>query len=334
MMARKTSTAMAAFTTGLISLGFVLAEEPKPIIPPVTATAPIAQPNPPQAAPALPVLPVQAAPALSVMPMRTAPGPFPQAVDKGIQGLATNSKSSEKQVVIEATFLEMRTDFVSEIGLTADRPKNAENSSLLVTCLSSRERKMLAALMRAKPSEVDIISRPQMIMADGQTGYCQVGSSLPMTAIFETNPKDGKAAPDITYATVGLTMRVTPKVSKDSGSVRLTLEPQTSRVVDLDTASENLAVPARAESPDKAHSAQIAGKEGVESNQVTVIESVQLRTSVVLPNGGTVVIGKKVESNTVIETKNLVTGTTVTERGTVSNMMLWIFTVHVIAEKP
>ena len=114
------------------------------------------------------------------MPMRAAPGPFPQAVEKEIQELATNLQAGGKQVVIQVTCVEVSGDFVSEIGLTADRPNSNQNSSVIVTCLSPRERKMLAALMRAKPSEVDYISRPQMTVVDGQTGYCQVGSNYPL----------------------------------------------------------------------------------------------------------------------------------------------------------
>jgi hypothetical protein len=329
MIARKALTAMMAASLGFIGLGFVLADEPKPIVPYVVP--PTAQPNPTQAAL------LSSPPPLMVIQ----PAAVPVTAGKRPNPLAHNLKPGEKQIQINVTCVEMGTDYVSEIGLIADRPKNKENSSLLVTCLNRRESKMLEALIRAKPGEMDILSRPQLKVADGGKGYIEAMALVPgaggTPVPLIPNSQDVKALPPPPppgVANVGRSLIVTATVSKDNSYVQLKLEPQRARVVDLDTASENFAIPAQAETPDKAQSVQSAGKQGVESNQVTVFETVQLMTSVVLPNGGTVVIGQKVESPTVIQKKNLETGTTVTERGTTSNMFLWVITANVIVEKP
>jgi hypothetical protein len=323
MFTRKVLTLMVAVALGLVSLGFVLAEDPKPIIPPVTAANP-------------PPIPTQAAPKPAHPMMVMPPTALLVAGEKRSNPFAANLKPGEKQVMIEVTCLEMGIDVVSEIGLTADRPKNAENSSLLVTCLSPRERKMFEALMRAKTKEggVDILSRPQLCIADGQTGFCQIGGQVPQMTGFDTNAKDGKGVPVVTYATIGLTLKVTPKVSKDNGYIHLLLEPQRARIVDLGNALDNLALPFQAATSASAQGVQFPAKQGVETIQATTVESVQLTTSVVLPTDGTVVIGKKGEVHTATQTKNLETGTTVTERGTTTNMMLWVITAHVIVGNP
>ncbi|HEV3386056.1 MAG TPA: hypothetical protein VG097_14650 [Gemmata sp.] len=332
MIARKALTAMMALTLGLMCLGFVLAaDEPKPMVPSIV----------PPAAPPFPT-PVAPNPSFPIMPMTPAAVPAAMAKQgKQIAPSAPNLKPGEKQVQISVTCVEMGTDFVSEIGLTADRPKNKENSSLLVTCLNRRESKMLEALIRAKPGEIDILSKPQLAIPDGGKGYIEAMALVPgaggTPVPLIPNSQDVKAVPPpppARFANVGLSLIVTAAVSKDNSYVQLKLEPQRARMVDLNTASENIPVPARAETPDKRQSVQIAGTQGVESNQVTVFETVQLMTSVVIPNGGTVVIGQKVESNTTIEKKKLETGITVTERGTANNMFLWVITANVIVGKP
>jgi hypothetical protein len=343
MITRRALTLMVATSLGLASFGILQADDPKPIIPQVMA--PGAQPNPPlipmQAAP--PTIPSVAAPTPQatpmpvppVMPMAPAATKEPVAIEKQIEQGAQNLKPGQKQVWINVTCVEMGPDIISEIGLTADRPKNMENSSLLVTCLSPRERKMLEALVRAKQKqgEIDIISRPQMCIADGEAGFCQVGQVVPTG--HEISTKDGKSVPQVTYMTVGLTTKVTPKISKDNCFISLRLEQQRARVVDLANASENLALPVPVEAPEKAEVVQARAKEAVENTPATTFESVQITTSVTVPTGGAAVIGKRVEpKSTIIQKKNMLTGAIEIEHTTTNSMFLWIVTAHAVVGKP
>jgi len=324
LIARKALTLMATVALGLVSLGLAIADDPKPIIPPVST------PNPPSSYP-----PATPYPTPPVMPMRAVSAPELPTVEKQVQGLAHHLKQGEKQVSISLSCLEMTADFASEIGLTADRPKNMESSSLLVTFLNRREGKMLEALIRARQSgEVDVFARPQLIVSDGKSGFFQCGAQVPQPAPFEPSPNNGKAVPPPTLLNVGITMKVTPTISKDNGSIHLKLEPQSARVVDLGNAVDNLALPVPPKTPEHAQGVELSAKQGVENPQATVFESVQLTTSVVLPTGGTVVIGKKSEANTLIQTKNLETGTIVTERVTTSRLFLWVITANAIVGKP
>ena len=73
---------------------------------------------------------------------------------------------------------------------------------------------------------VDILSRPQLMLTDNQTGFFQVGQSFPLlgNAVLATG---GLSQQSINYVDTGIVLRVTPRISPD-GRVLMRVEPQIS----------------------------------------------------------------------------------------------------------
>src|SRR5262249_30888284 len=94
--------------------------------------------------------------------------------------------------------------------------------------LSPREARMFNALIRAQKEKgaIDIISHPQLVVQDNQTGFCQVGQNFPYTVQEEVKGKDGKAVKiaKIEYQPVGVTLKATPRISDDGKSILLRVE--------------------------------------------------------------------------------------------------------------
>ena len=83
-------------------------------------------------------------------------------------------------------------------------------------------------LIRAlkQQGRIEILSRPQIQVADNQTGFVQVGQDFPtLTASILSGV--GTAQQSIEYRPIGITLRVTPRVSPD-GKVLMRVEPQIS----------------------------------------------------------------------------------------------------------
>jgi type II secretory pathway component GspD/PulD (secretin) len=75
---------------------------------------------------------------------------------------------------------------------------------------------------------IDVLSRPQVQVADNQTGYIQVGANYPYLG-NSTVTGTGVATQTILYQPIGVTMRVTPRVNPD-GKVLMRVEPQVASV--------------------------------------------------------------------------------------------------------
>jgi hypothetical protein len=88
---------------------------------------------------------------------------------------------------------------------------SSDTFSLLVRALKAQGR-------------VDILSRPQLQVADNQTGFVQVGQNFPYLG-NSTLTATGAAQQSIQYEPTGVTMRVTPRVNPD-GKVLMRVEPQ------------------------------------------------------------------------------------------------------------
>ena len=91
---------------------------------------------------------------------------------------------------------------------------SSDTFSLLVRALKAQGR-------------VDVLSRPQLQVADNQTGYMNVGQQFPFptTSTITT----GLAQQGIDYRDIGVSLRVTPRVNPD-GKVLLRVEPNVSSV--------------------------------------------------------------------------------------------------------
>jgi hypothetical protein len=87
-----------------------------------------------------------------------------------------------------------------------------------------------ALLIRALQAQgrIDILSRPQVQVADNQTGFVQVGQNFPYLGP-STLTATGVAQQSIEYQPIGVTMRVTPRVNPD-GKVLMRVEPQVASV--------------------------------------------------------------------------------------------------------
>jgi type II secretion system protein D len=84
-------------------------------------------------------------------------------------------------------------------------------------------------LIRALKAQgrVEILSRPQIQVADNQTGFVQVGQDFPF--LSTANATLGVTQQSIEYRPIGVTMRVTPRVNPD-GKVLMRVEPAVSSV--------------------------------------------------------------------------------------------------------
>ncbi len=277
MFARKLKTLMAAVAFGLTSLGFVLADDPKPSLPAVL-------PNP-----------------INPPPFSSQPGPQPVIGSPMGPAPLLNPQVElrETQVVIDILCVEMPAGFCEESGLTIDRtpPKAGEKLPTSTAILSDREAKMLKALIRINPDS-STLSRPMVTVCDGQTGYLQVGANYPYIPSTEISSTEEKtvSTPDarkIAYALLGVSCKLTPKIGKDGRSVTLAVEPQVGWLVEGQIKVPGTPVGFQGSSAKTQIEILRPGK-GAEG--LVFIQS-SLSASVVVPVGGTAVIGPSVSAS-------------------------------------
>lgn len=136
---------------------------------------------------------------------------------------------------------------------------SSDTFSLLVRALKAQGR-------------VDVLSRPQIQVADNQTGYMSVGQSFPTPG--QQVITNGLAQQSIEYRDVGITLRVTPRVNPD-GKVLMRVEPSVSSVQ--------------------------PGTVAVGGVQASVINQQLVQTTVLASDGETIVLGGLI---TKLETRN------------------------------
>ena len=214
------------------------------------------------------------------------PKPVPAAVLASPPKTADDKKPAgeEKMILIQSLCFEVEDGLCGRCGFDDPSP----------WVLTPRELKMLSELIRTAKDR-EILSRPQLIVTDNQTGFVQVGQQVPLVVLSEEKKeKDGRAVnvQQVKYENVGLTLRVTPRVSADGRSVVLHAETQSTQV-----------------SPQPADLGN-----GVKS---AVINSQTCQTTVVLPVGGTSLIRA---------------ATTKQADGTVREQ-LWLLTPHIVRTK-
>jgi type II secretion system protein D len=85
-------------------------------------------------------------------------------------------------------------------------------------------------LLRALKTQgrVEILSRPQLQVADNQTGYMNIGQSYPILG-GSTIATGGLAQQSVTYVDIGVSLQITPRVNPD-GKVLLRVAPTVSSV--------------------------------------------------------------------------------------------------------
>ena len=321
-----TRKALVLFVLGIISLGFVLADDPKPMPTPQPAPPPVSTVVPTQAVqPVMPAAPAQGVkpqpiPVLHLPPRPGEPVPppmrkrpfkvaEPEPIGPQLEQLAKKLKPSEKKVFMEMATVEMESGFIAESGLTTGVP--SEKSSLLVTCVTRREVKLLDALIRASAltGRVQLAARPSLIIGDGQTGYCQGGVNIP----YETDGKVVFMSSPIT-GNLGYSLKITPEISKDNRFVHLKMELQSARVESSESVLVEAGTPPIALEPaTQTQTALPKESPGVQTSPTMASETAS--TTLILPSGGTVVIGR------------------ISESGSKTTEYLWVVTPHVVCGK-
>jgi type II secretory pathway component GspD/PulD (secretin) len=95
-----------------------------------------------------------------------------------------------------------------------------------IFAIQSNSLNLLVRALKAQ-GRIDILSRPQLHVADNQVGYINVGQNYP-TPTGQNLTVSGSQV-GVQYVPVGITMRVTPRVNPD-GKVLMRVEPQVSSV--------------------------------------------------------------------------------------------------------
>jgi type II secretory pathway component GspD/PulD (secretin) len=135
-------------------------------------------------------------------------------------------------------------------------------------------------------------------MLDGQTGYMQVGTNYPYVTSTDIISTDGKTvsthdARKIAYALHGVSCKLTPKIGKDGRSVTLAVEPQVGWLVEGQIKVPGTPVGFQGSSAKTQIEIVRPGKD---AEGLVFIQS-SLSTSVVVPAGGTAVIGPSVSTS-------------------------------------
>lgn len=278
MFARKLKTLVAAVAFGLTSLGFVLAEDPKPN-PPVMLSNPISPP---------PFFSQPGPQPVTGYPTVYAPAPLPNPKETN-----DNLPKERSPVTIEVLIVVMPAGFCEESGLMVDRPKPKVGEKLpkIAAILNDREAKMLKALIRINP-DACVLSRPQISVLDWETGWMFVGSNFPVIADTEMSSKQGKKvstpdAPKINYVQVGAGASVRPKIGEDGRTVTLDIEARVGKMC-----PEHIKVPANSVGfQDSSAKTTVQNFPPNKDNESLAFIQTSLPVSINVPDGGTAVIG-------------------------------------------
>lgn len=151
------------------------------------------------------------------------PGDVRRALD-----LAAALDVAPPQVVVSGLVMNVSRDFLETAGLSADAGATAWS-------LSARETHMLTGLIRAEKAngKVEVLSRPQIQVADKQTGFVQVGQEVVIGSATEV--KVGGTT-QIAFEKpvsrfVGMTLKVTPKLAPCGEAMTLSVDSQCSKAV-------------------------------------------------------------------------------------------------------
>ncbi len=164
------------------------------------------------------------------------------AVQKVLEPIIVKLDSSPTQVVAQVLVMSVGPGFAETAGLSENASKN---ESLWV--LTPREARMLNALIRDAKGrgEVDVLSRPQVMVADNQTAVVKVGDET---------------------AANGVALKLTPRVLSERMSVRCELQVNFQDGPTTQTTSQ-----ANAEFPDGGTIILRSSRQGDEKEILTVM---------------------------------------------------------------
>ncbi|QJW97074.1 sigma-70 family RNA polymerase sigma factor [Frigoriglobus tundricola] len=283
MIARKLMHLTAAVIVGLVGLGVGLAGDGPPA-PPVPASAgpvPVTQPEP---------MTPPVVPAVVVVDREIDWQKDEARLQAILKGAHLNTPSPTTTVLIDAMCVHVPRGFCRRSGLTEEESSNT-------WFLSQREVRMFSALLRAEPGK-EVVCRPQLHVAEGQTGSVHVGQSVPVgtgKVVSLKGKKESEKSPITSNAVVefetaqmidiGAKVRVTPKIGA-SGQLLLRIEAE----------NVEIGAPVQLYPADK------------HAEAVPSFNCHTFQTTVVVPDAGTVVIRSE----------------------SVAHEVLWVLTPHVI----
>ncbi|MBM3979844.1 MAG: tetratricopeptide repeat protein [Planctomycetes bacterium] len=147
------------------------------------------------------------------------------AVHAQFARLVSELDRTPAQVLMQVTVIQVPRSFIATSGLNAGGAADATTWTL-----SAREVVMFNGLLREakEKGRCDILSRPQIQLCDGQTGFVQVGQQVPVAAGADIKTVGWVVVPEraVHQVPVGLTTRFTPHVSPDGKNLTLATEAQ------------------------------------------------------------------------------------------------------------
>ncbi|AMV24806.1 ECF RNA polymerase sigma factor SigE [Gemmata sp. SH-PL17] len=298
--ARKLVLGAVTGALGLVGLGAVLADG-----------------GPPAPAPAAPVLSALTTESTTgippdVTPVGTSDKPeFDWARDedvvKNLKSLAeaTRDPKAGPSVFVQATCVRVPTGFCERIGLKSE---HAQGTVYDVHVLTPRETRMFTSLLRVEPNR-EVLTRPQMLIADKKTGSSQISQNLDMvTEVRATTEGQNKIYTAKTMPVeVGFKMQVTPTITSN-GLVHLEIKTLHTNLVD--------------------------GSVKVGGARAPILNEHAVGSHVLVPDSGTVVFrtvvrGAPPQKATTTETGFPFPLTEIRENWP-SHEILWILTTHVV----
>jgi type II secretory pathway component GspD/PulD (secretin) len=153
---------------------------------------------------------------------------FLRGITAGAPNTTTGFNFNSTQPLPNANLQNAQTVGFQGLGnLGVGRASATQGFGGFVFSASSDTFSLLVRALKAQ-GRVDVLSRPQLQVADNQTGFVQVGQNFPYLS-NSTLTGTGAAQQSISYEPTGVTMRVTPRVNPD-GKVLMRVEPQVESV--------------------------------------------------------------------------------------------------------
>jgi tetratricopeptide (TPR) repeat protein len=147
------------------------------------------------------------------------------AVHAQFERLVSELDRAPAQVMMQVVVIQVPRSFITTSGLNAGGAADAN-----CWTLSAREVVMFNGLLREAKAkgQAEVLSRPQIQLSEGQTGFVQVGQQVPVAAGADIKTVGWVVVPEraIHQVPVGLTTRFTPRVSPDGKCVLLATEAQ------------------------------------------------------------------------------------------------------------
>lgn len=138
-----------------------------------------------------------------------------------VAALVAELDRTPTQIVIPTTMVQVPAGFLRECGLA--RPGAAD----AVWTLTEREAALFAVALRHHP-KVTVLSRPQVQVNDGQTGYVQVGQDVWVGLAEPTPTGPGRRVERAEFVPSGVSTRLTPRLSPSGKAMLLRVEAEVS----------------------------------------------------------------------------------------------------------